>query len=320
MRFGCPPPVCGSQMRVEGVIVKADQSPLLRGLRELACSGRQQRQAIIRGSMDTHLSFNFVMTEHPSWMPSPAGQQRIVTVDGCLWLVRAAGASLDVEPIGAAGSRPPRRDVFVLRQSQPGEVAELATALGGLGPVLRIRNEDLWDALGTAILRQVIRASQSKRLYRAFCAAHGRTVLLPGGEQGALFPTWSQVLALGDEDFGRLGLAFKRRPLRQAAEAFGSHGSRWASLPPATLVEELQRVPGIGAWTAGAAVADWSNDWTLYPYADLAVRTWARRAAPGHAWPDGETRFGGYWRSLTADLSALTVLTLAWGSQHGDIG
>jgi DNA-3-methyladenine glycosylase II len=211
--------------------------------------------------------------------------------------------------------------VFELEPEVSAGGGELATALRGLGPVLRMRNGDLWDALGTAILRQVIRAGQSKRLYRAFCAAHGVPVELPGGECLRLFPSWEKVLTLSDEDFAGLGLAFKRRPLRAAARAFGDHAARWRELAAVALLEELQQVPGIGAWTAGAAVADWSNDWRLYPYSDLAVRTWARRAAPRYPWPDDEVRFGDLWRSLAgASMSALTVLTLAWGSQHGDIG
>ena len=86
-------------------------------------------------------------------------------------------------------------------------------------------------------------------------------------------------------------------------------------------VQELQRIPRIGPWTAGAAVADYSNDFTYYPYADLAVRTWARRAAPSYPWPDSEQAFGRLWQRLAGDqLATWTLLTLAWGSQHGDTG
>jgi DNA-3-methyladenine glycosylase II len=106
-----------------------------------------------------------------------------------------------------------------------------------------------------------------------------------------------------------------------AAEAYREFGEKWRELEPAVLVDALQVVPRIGPWTARAAVADWANDWALYPYADLAVRTWARRAAPSYDWPADEPTFGQIWRTLAGDqLSSLTLLTLAWGSQHGDIG
>jgi len=198
---------------------------------------------------------------------------------------------------------------------------ELLAALQSLGKVARLRNPSLWDALATAIIRQVIRAAQAKKLYRAFCDAYGQQVALPGGRSYAAFPVPSVVLGLSAEQFALVGMAFKRRPLQRAAEAFLSCGDAWTQLSPAVLTKELQAVPGIGAWTAGAAVADWSNDWSLYPYADLAVRTWAKRAAPSLNWPNDEPAFGQMWQALAGDqLSTLTLLTLAWGSQRGDIG
>jgi DNA-3-methyladenine glycosylase II len=271
--------------------------------------------------MISELTSPFVMTEHPSWASTSTGRRRVVrAADGGVWLAGIEGTRLTLHALHEVGCEP-RHDVFELRPDEPAEASELAGALHGLGSVLRFRNEDLWDALGTAILRQVIRASQSKRLYRALCATHGVAVPLPDGGCHALFPSWETALTLRDDDFTTLGLAFKRRPLRAAARAFAQHGARWRELHPADLMHELQQVPGIGAWTAGAAVADWSNDWRLYPYADLAVRTWAGRAAPHYPWPNDEARFGDLWRSLAGpDLSALTVLTLAWGSRHGDIG
>jgi len=129
------------------------------------------------------------------------------------------------------------------------------------------------------------------------------------------------VLGLDDEQFARTGLTFKRRPLRAAAEAYLKHEAQWHGLPPEALVEELQLIARIGPWTAGAAVADYSNDFTYYPYADLAVRTWAKRASPSQTWPDSELAFGRLWQRLAGDqLATLTLLTLAWGSQHGDTG
>ncbi|MGH4012583.1 MAG: hypothetical protein ACRDSL_01320 [Pseudonocardiaceae bacterium] len=201
------------------------------------------------------------------------------------------------------------------------EVPELAIALKQLGTVVRFRNADLWDAIGTAIIRQVIRAGQSKKLYRAFCEAYGEHVSLPIGGSYALFPSPEIVLDLSDNQFSSIGMAFKRRPLKAAAEAHLEHSATWRELSPRALIDALQVVPRIGPWTAHAAVADWSNDWALYPYADLAVRTWAKRAAPSYDWPADEPAFGRVWRALAGDqLSSLTLLTLAWGSQHGDIG
>jgi len=267
-------------------------------------------------------TFDFVMTEHPAWLPADEATRRVFACpDGSRWLVQVADVTvvLDRLTADAAGGLPV--DVFTLPDGLASSAAELATALGRLGVVARFRNADLWDAIGTAIIRQVIRAAQSKKLYRAFCESYGERVALPDGGSYALFPAPEIVLGLSDEQFAVVGMAFKGGALRNAAGAYMAHGEKWRELTSLALTQELQSVPRIGPWTAHAAVADYCNDWSLYPYADLAVRTWAGRAAPSYAWPDDEPSFGRAWRAFAgAHLSSVTLLTLAWGSQHGDIG
>jgi DNA-3-methyladenine glycosylase II len=215
----------------------------------------------------------------------------------------------------------PRLDVFIVAEPAASDAPELFQALAGLGAVARFRTTDLWEAIATAIIRQVIRAPHARRLHRNFCDAHGHRVSFPDGDDYALFPDAETVLGLRDEQFATIGMTFKRRPLRAAAEAYLKHGPQWQKLSPGELVTELQQVSRIGPWTVGAAVADFSNDFAYYPYADLAVRTWAKRAAPGYPWPDDEQEFGRLWRRLAgSQLAPLTLLTLAWGSHHGDTG
>jgi len=265
-------------------------------------------------------SFDFVMTEHAAWLPIDGGCQRVFVTPGGRWLATIQGQTLTLDALSNNTTTEPARDVFALSKVLSA-VPELAAALRRLGSVLRFRNTDLWDAIGTAIIRQVIRAGQSKKLYRVFCGAYGEQIKLPNGRTYALFPTPEIVLGLGDEQFSSIGMAFKCRPLMAAAEAFLERGAKWRELAAEALTRELQTVPRIGPWTAHAAVADWSNDWSLYPYADLAVRTWAKRAAPSYEWPDDEPTFGRTWRALAGEhLCSLTLLTLAWGSQYGDIG
>jgi DNA-3-methyladenine glycosylase II len=195
-------------------------------------------------------------------------------------------------------------------------VDPVVVGLRAAGPVARLRNPDLWDAVATSIVRQVIRAGQARKLYRAFCHEHGDRVVTTAGTV-ALFPSPDTVLALPDEEFARLGMAFKRRPLRAAAEAYLEFASTWIELDPSRLLAEIQTVPRIGPWTAGATVADVTNDYTLYPFADLAVRTWAKRLASGRSWPDTEQEFARVWQGLAKEqLSEWTLLTLAWGGRY----
>ncbi|WP_207709599.1 DNA glycosylase family protein [Actinomadura macrotermitis] len=192
----------------------------------------------------------------------------------------------------------------------------LAAALRDLGPVARFRTPSLWDAIATAIIRQVIRAGQARLQHQRLRTAHGPAVATERGPVHAL-PSPQTILEMTDDDFAALGMTFKARPLRNAAAAYLDHSPKWAELPPGRLVEELQTVPRIGPWTAGAATADFTHDWSLYPYGDLAVRTWAATAAPDHPWPADEHGFAAHWRALTGEhVGVLTLFTLALGAHH----
>jgi DNA-3-methyladenine glycosylase II len=262
-------------------------------------------------------SYSAVMTDHPAWTPD--GGRALVRAmplsGGGHALARTDGSSVEW-CCDEAAALAPEPGVFTLPLSAAGEVPELAGALGSLGAVTRFANPSLWDAVGTAIIRQVVRAGQAQAQYRALCAAHGTPVRC-GTAAGWLFPSPETVLGLGDAEFAAVGLAFKRDALRAAAAAYAQHGREWVAMPAAVLVPALLAVRRVGPWTAGAAVADWANDFAAYPCGDLAVRTWAARAAPSAAWPGDEPGFGRHWRHVAGPhLADLTMFTLAWGGTH----
>ncbi|WP_308013955.1 hypothetical protein [Streptantibioticus parmotrematis] len=193
--------------------------------------------------------------------------------------------------------------------------AALRTALSGLKRVVRLPNPDLWDAITTAVLRQVVRAAQARALYQRWCAAYGTrdTALGPV----ALAPSPKTVLGLSDDAFREVGAAFHRTALQAAAAAYEQHADEWRSLDPDDLVKALDDIPRVGPWTASAATADFTGDFSVYPHGDLAVRTWAHRAAPAAALPDAERQFAVTWQRYAPDryhLHALTLFTLAWGT------
>lgn len=260
-----------------------------------------------------------MMIDHPSWLPAErSAHYRAVRVGTDVWAltcIPAASGGFDTGAtrITGRGARPFLDVIDPASLSGPKTMIKSLCSVGAVG---RWRNPDLWDALGTSIIRQVIRAGQARKLYRAFCRAHGEVVATPLGPAW-LFPTPSTLLDLPDAEFAQLGLAFKRRALRAAADAVLEFGAKWTELTPSDLLAEVQTVPRIGPWTAGATVADLTNDYALYPYADLAVRTWAKRLAPGRSWPETEPEFARMWARLAGDqLSEWTLLTLAWGVRH----
>ncbi|MFI9558898.1 hypothetical protein [Nonomuraea endophytica] len=253
----------------------------------------------------------WTMLDHPAWDTDAGAPARAVRAGSATWVLTTTPAYAATLVDG--GGSPPAPDVHDPSRLDHARLPEgLSRALTALGRVQRVRTIDLWEALATAIIRQVIRARQARVMHHAFRQAHGeRAGAL------ALMPTPDRVLDLREEEFAALGMAFKRRPLQTAARAYLDHGAEWAELPPDVLVKELQSVPRIGPWTAAAAVADVSGDFSLYPYADLAVRTWAALADPATTWPADEPGFAATWRRLAGPyLSALTVLTLAWGDHH----
>ena len=260
-----------------------------------------------------------IMLDHPAWLVSTKGvASRAVRSGSAVWTVTCAprcGQTRELHLDQHTGDGPvPVLDVIDPRRL--GATDCVAEALRSAGPVARLRNPDLWDAIGTSIVRQVIRAGQARKLYRAFCREHGEAVPTPF-DTAHLFPSPDTMLALSDEEFTRLGMGFKRQPLRAAAEAYLDFGAKWTEMDPRQLLAEIQTVPRIGPWTAGATVADVTNDYALYPFADLAVRTWAKRLAPGRNWPETEPAFARVWQGLAKEqLSEWTLLTLAWGVRY----
>ncbi|MGW2837594.1 hypothetical protein ACWCWD_07315 [Streptomyces sp. NPDC001493] len=256
-------------------------------------------------------------TDHPAWDTDGNGRLvRAVRSSSGLWCVSWGVQELELRCVEGAEDVKPAvltTDPSQLPTTVPSGLRE---GLLGLGVTRRLANPWLWDAMTTAILRQVVRAEQARRLYRTWCRSYGHTVQTGSGVL-AVAPAPERVLELSDDQFTAVGARFHRKALRAAASAYLEHGLHWRALSPDELVPALIEVPRIGPWTAAAATADFTGDFTLYPHADLAVRTWAARIAPDHSWPDTEKDFLPYWRSLAPtvrDLHTLTLATLTWGA------
>ncbi|WP_435598438.1 hypothetical protein [Streptomyces anulatus] len=256
-------------------------------------------------------------TDHPAWDTCPDGRHvRAVRSASGLWWAAWGQQELEVSCVDGSEDDKPiavSTETATLPQSLPGGLRE---GLVNLGVTRRLANPWLWDAITTAILRQVVRAAQARHLYRTWCRTYGTAVHTPAG-QLHVAPAPDHVLELDDDQFATVGVKFHRTALRAAAAAYLEHSTSWQSLPAADLVPALISVPRIGPWTAAAAACDFTGDFTHYPHADLAVRTWAARIAPDHPWPQTEKAFGTYWRNLAPterDLHTLTLTTLTWGA------
>jgi len=254
-----------------------------------------------------------IMRDHPAWATTDHGSARVMRSGTSTWLITCGPRACDVEMTVVDGPRDgPAPEV--IRVDKPMLVeSELGLALAPLVPLLRVRNASLWDAIGNAILRQVIQSERARVTYQRFCMSCSDPVEIPS-VPAYLFPDPECVLRLPAGVFAALDMSFSRVLLRRAAKAYLENGTAWSLLEPTELVAELQSIPGIGPWTAGASVADFSGDFSVYPYPDNAIRTWARRAAPSTEWPRSAREFRSQWRAVAGDdVSGLTQLVLAWG-------
>ncbi|MEU6245684.1 hypothetical protein [Streptomyces sp. NPDC047024] len=258
-------------------------------------------------------------TDHPAWIArKEGGVARAVRTATDLWVLSHDHSGRRAECVDGAQGAPP-----VIVPTDPANLpsaipSALHDGLTGLGTTHRLANPWLWDAITTAILRQVVRAEQARKLYRAWCFAYGTTIDRPQGTF-SVAPPPAQVLALSEQQFQAVGAKFHRTALQAAAEQYGRHHGEWEALDAPSLATALTGIPRIGPWTAAAAAADYTGDFSVYPHDDLAVRTWAERIAPAYPWPGKKDKsflplWTGWAGADRTALHTLTLSTLTWGS------
>ncbi|MCB5911965.1 hypothetical protein [Streptomyces pinistramenti] len=261
---------------------------------------------------------NSVMaTDHLAWLAG-GSHIRLVRSGAGLWRASAGVGGLDLACVaGTEDSKPMviTTDTSDLPASVPAALREPLQRK--LGVVHRLANPWLWDALTAAILRRVVRPPQARFLYRRWCLKHGTTLDSVYGNP-AVVPGPERVLELTDAEFVTAGAKLHRKALQAAATAYLADAEVWASLEANKLVTALTSIHGVGPWSASAAAADFTGDYSVYPHADVAVRSWAHIIAPHEPWPDSDKKFEERWLRLAGPGSGavhtLTLTTLTWGS------
>ncbi|MEH0576812.1 MULTISPECIES: hypothetical protein [Streptomyces] len=258
-------------------------------------------------------------TDHPAWHSYDNGARaRAVRAGSGLWVMSHDTYGLRVDCVNGSEDFKPSFVVTDPADLPAAAPSALRDGLVELGVSQRLANPWLWDAITTAILRQVVRADQARKLYRTWCKTYGTPVDGPFGPL-AVAPTHTRVLELPDSSFAVVGAKFHRTALRAAAEHYERHHDAWRHADAGDLVVALSNIPRIGPWTARAAAADFTGDFSAYPHDDLAVRTWAAQIAPAYPWPDKKDKsFGPLWTGWADEdrtaLHTLTLATLTWGA------
>jgi 3-methyladenine DNA glycosylase/8-oxoguanine DNA glycosylase len=258
-----------------------------------------------------------LLTDHPAWTVRPDGTTcRLAIVGAEAWFVTWDGTELVVMELGGSVVNKTVAAVETLPEDLPPRApSPLTTALAQLGTVHRLPSPTLWEAITSGLLRRIIRAPQARALYQRWITTYGPSWDTPAGVLHTV-PGPQTVLGLTKDQFATIGAALHHKALPAAAVAYLEHGKDWGQLPPDDLVKALQEVPGIGPWTAACAAADFTGDYSVYPHSDLAVRTWAAKAAPTALLSDDPRQFEAAWARWAPDrrqLHALTTYTLAWG-------
>ena len=131
------------------------------------------------------------------------------------------------------------------------------------------RTDILWDALVGAILGQKVQVSNAVKARRRLARRYGDPA--PGPRQGWILPAPATVAAMGYYDFHPLGVERKRAEIliRTAREMPRLDPLRGQN--PQAVGNRLQRIRGIGPWTAAMVTAVVLGDADAVPVGDFHI-------------------------------------------------
>lgn len=172
--------------------------------------------------------------------------------DGAQWLInqtpRLCGADDDLtgfEPTGTVGE---------IWRSSPFKLA---------------RTDIVWDSLVGGVFGQKVQTFHAKRSRKALSRSFGDPA--PGPREGWILPPPERVAEMGYYDFHPLNVERKRaETLIRVAREMRRMGDL-ANRTPAQVQARLQRIRGIGPWTAAMVTASSLGDADAVPVGDLHI-------------------------------------------------
>jgi DNA-3-methyladenine glycosylase II len=188
---------------------------------------------------------------------------------------------------------------------------DLAIRFLSLHPLVHVTSLSLGEAITKAIIRQVITAGHAKKLIDSFIRRHGERAV-DNGWSYYDFPTIEAIARIPVEELQAEGLGFKAKVIHQTALYILEQDweTKVAKQSPVEALDMLTSMKGIGRWTAHVAVCDLFANWSLYPFEDLAVRTWARKLWSGVQWPQDNLAFAKYWQQVNGDQCGIVTFYL----------
>jgi 3-methyladenine DNA glycosylase/8-oxoguanine DNA glycosylase len=256
-----------------------------------------------------------------AWGPPSAPWVVGVEARGTRWKVEAWGAS-------AAAARRAARELFSLDHAL-GEFYRLVRA----EPVLRgtdrrfrglrlPRDASVYEALLHAIVGQQLSVRAANTIQRRLFDLAG-SYLDAGGVPVPCVPAPERLAALPPDQLRAVGMSRTKAAALRSLAAWASSdppsAAELAAMPLPAAVEALDRLPGVGRWTAENALLRGAGRTDVFVAGDLGVRValevygvlprdrpeaearaWAERRYPG--WGSYATLY--LWRKLVVDAAA----------------
>jgi DNA-3-methyladenine glycosylase II len=253
-------------------------------------------------------------TDHPAWTPDADGFHRLLSGDdGARWLATWRSSDLSVTPLTGGARSHPRRPAIVSTNPDQLPVAmpePLSRVLWPLGPVVRISNPSLWDALVTAIIRQDVGNDVARVVVAQLAAQLGVPLDTAAGTLHTL-PDAQTVKTLSAPYFRLAAASHFQQVLQRAAAAFLAHGTAWQRMQAHPLVGALQTVRGVNRWTASMAAADYTGNLAILPL-DRMARTVTTVDAGATISSDDPLRRWDSWPLSAAERHATVLYTLTY--------
>ncbi len=136
-------------------------------------------------------------------------------------------------------------------------------------PFLLGRTDRLWDSLIGAVFGQKVQVKNAMRARRQLARRFGDPA--PGPEGGWVLPAPDRVAELGYSDFHPLGVERKRAEILLRVAREMPRLERLSEQTPAQVQARLQRLQGIGPWSAAMVTAAALGDADAVPVGDFHI-------------------------------------------------
>ncbi|MFT5201458.1 MAG: 3-methyladenine DNA glycosylase/8-oxoguanine DNA glycosylase [Candidatus Aldehydirespiratoraceae bacterium] len=143
-----------------------------------------------------------------------------------------------------------------------------------------------YEAVAISAIGQRVVTADAKASKEKLCRRYGKG--LPTGP-ARTFPDPATLLTLTDADFHRVGIERSRARVLRVAAKYADRLERLDGVPGPDANEWLQRLPGIGPWTAALATAAAGGDPDAVPVGDLHIPRMITFALTGEANGTDET-------------------------------